>query len=272
MADLSRLCIHTITTKPWPIETAIDRFAAAGAAGITVWRDTLEGRDPKAVGRAARDAGLEVTSLCRGGFFPSRDLSMRNQALDDNRRAIEEAADLGAGLIVLVCGADPKQDLAVSRAQIVEALGILAPEAEAAGVKLGVEPLHPMYADTRSAINTLTEANDVCAEVDHPAVGVVVDVYHLWWDPRLAAETRRSGREGRLLAFHVCDWRVPTEDMLNDRGLMGDGCIPVGTIREVVEETGFAGLFEVEVFSHRYWSEDQDDYLQRIVAAFRTHV
>ena len=269
--DLSRLCIHTITTKPWPIETAIERFSARGVAAMTVWRDALEGRDIAATGKRIRDAGMDVVSLCRGGFFPAETAAAREEALDDNRRAIDEAAALGAPLVVLVCGAVPGQPLDVSRSQIREGIEGVLPHAQAAGVKLGVEPLHPLYADSRSAVNTMAQANDICARIDSPFVGVVVDVYHLWWDPDLEREIRRCGQHGQLFAFHVCDWRTPTEDLLNDRGLMGEGCINIRQIRGWVEEAGFDGYNEVEIFSDRYWAMDQEQVLERIVEAYTNH-
>lgn len=271
-AARERLCVHTITTKPWDIDTAIEEYARAGVHGITVWRNAFEARSPEDVGRRARDAGLTPVSVCRGGFFPSVDVAARRRAIEENRAAIAETAEVGAPLLVLVCGADPSQPLSDSRDQIAEALTELAPVARDQGVKLGVEPLHPMYADTRSAVNTLTDANDLCERVGDPAVGVAVDVYHLWWDPRLEAEVARTGRLGRLFAFHVCDWKVPTEDFLTDRGLMGEGCIPVRRIRGWVEAAGFAGFSEVEIFSTRYWATDQREFLGRIVAAYDEHV
>lgn len=271
-ARRERLCIHTITNKPWNIDTAIDEYARAGVAGITVWRNAFETRSPAEVGDRARDAGLTPVSLCRGGFFPSVDSDARRRAVEENRAAIVEAAELGAPLIVLVCGADPRQSLADSRAQISEALAELARFAREHGVKLGVEPLHPMYADTRSAINTLADATDVCEAVGDSIVGVAVDVYHLWWDPRLEVEIDRCGRLSRLFAFHVCDWRVPTEDFLTDRGLMGEGCIAIRRIRERVEAAGFDGFNEVEIFSERYWAMDQREYLSKIIDAYDEHI
>lgn len=272
LPDLSRLCIHTITTKPWPIETAAAKFAAAGVKGITVWRDTLAGRDIAATGRMLRDRGLSVVSLCRGGFFPAATAEGRTKALDDNRRAIAEAHALGAPLIVLVCGAVPGQPLAESRRQIADGIAALLPDCQAAGVKLAIEPLHPMYAADRSAVNTLGQANDMVEQLGSPLVGVAADVYHLWWDPALETEIARCGRLGALFAFHVCDWRTPTIDMLNDRGLMGEGCIPLRQIRGWVEAAGFRGFNEVEVFSTRLWATDQDEYLAKIVQAYRDHV
>jgi sugar phosphate isomerase/epimerase len=267
--DLSKLCIHTITTKPWAIEEAAKNYAAAGVKGITVWRDALEGRNIRQTGNLLRDHDLTVVSLCRGGFFPSKDPNKRKAALDDNRKAIEEAAALGTSLIVLVCGADPGQPLEESRKQIQDGIAAVLPEATAAGVRLAIEPLHPMYADTRSAINTLAQANDMAEALNSPYVGVAVDVYHLWWDPSLQQEIQRCGEQGNLMAFHICDWKSPTTDLLLDRGLMGEGCIPIRKIRSWVEATGFTGFNEVEIFSTAYWQEDQSVFLKKIIKAYR---
>ena len=269
LTDLSRLCIHTITTKPWSIEEAAKNYAAEGVKGITVWRDTLTGRDIHKTGDILRQHGLTVASLCRGGFFPSREQSKRLAAIDDNRRAIDEAFRLGAGWIVLVCGADPSQPLEDSRMQIFDGISTVLPDAEAAGVKLAIEPLHPMYADTRSAINTLAQANDMAEKLNSPWVGIAVDVYHLWWDPQLESEIERCGKHNNLVAFHICDWKSPTVDMLNDRGLMGEGCIPLRKIRSWVEATGFNGFIEVEIFSNKYWKQDQSLFLKKIINAYR---
>jgi len=271
-ADLSRFCIHTITTKPWNIEEAARNYAANGVKGITVWRDALAGRNIRLTGQMLHEYGLSIVSLCRGGFFPSADPPKRKLALDDNRKAIEEAAELGTNLIVLVCGADPLQSLDDSRKQIQDGIAALIPEASAAGVKLAIEPLHPMYADSRSAINTLAQANDMTEVLNSPWVGVAVDVYHLWWDPNLENEIERCGKNKALLAFHVCDWRTPTTDFLNDRGLMGEGCIPIRKIRSWVETNGFNGFIEVEIFSNNYWKEDQPMFLQKIVKAYQKFV
>lgn len=271
LTDFTRLCLHTITTKPWSIEEACDRYAAAGVRGITVWRQWLEGRNPEAVGRRLRAAGLEVVSLCRGGFFPASDKAGRMAAIDDNHRAIDEAAALGAPVVVLVCGAVPGRPLSISRNQIANGIAAVLDHAKANKVKLAIEPLHPMYADSRSAINTLAQANDMCARLADPQVGVAVDVYHLWWDRHLEAEIKRCGLMGRLFAFHVSDWRTPTEDLLNDRGLMGEGCIDVRQIRGWVEETGFGGFIEVEIFSNRYWAMDQQQFLDDIKKAYLKH-
>jgi len=272
LKNLDRCGVHTITTRPWPIETIAQRFSAAGVRGITVWRQAMEARDPRAVGVMLRDAGLEIVSLCRGGFFPATTATGRKAGIDDNLKAIDEAAALGAPLIVLVCGADPGQPLAESRKQIADGIAAVAGRAAQAGVKLAIEPLHPMYADTRSAVNTLGQANDMCDALSLDNVGVAVDVYHLWWDPRLPTEIVRCGAAGNLYAFHVCDWRSPTEDLLNDRGLMGEGCIDIPGIRAMVEAAGFTGYNEVEIFSNRYWAMDQDEFLEMITAVYLKHV
>jgi sugar phosphate isomerase/epimerase len=271
LTDLSQLCIHTITTKPWTIEQAAKEYSARGIKGITVWRDALEGRDVKQTGQILRDNGLQIVSLCRGGFFPATQLSARKKAIDDNKKAIEEAAQLGAPLVVLVCGADPNQSLEDSRKQITEGISEIIPYASTAGVKLAIEPLHPMYADTRSAINTLAQANDIAEYLNSRWVGIAVDVYHLWWDPMLEQEIKRCGEHHHLLAFHICDWKSPTTDLLLDRGIMGEGCIPIKKIRSWVEATGFNGFYEVEIFSNQYWSGDQSEYLQKIINAYQEH-
>jgi len=267
--ELSKLCIHTITTKPWKIEEAAKNFSAAGVKGITVWRDALEGRNIKDTGKLLREQGLEIVSLCRGGFFPSSDANKRKLAIEDNRKAIAEANELGTSMIVLVCGSDPCLSLEESRKQIHDGIATVLPDAAAAGIKLAIEPLHPMYADTRSAINTLSQANDMAEELDSQYVGVAVDVYHLWWDPNLELEIKRCGKNGNLMAFHICDWNVPTKDFLLDRGLMGEGCIPIKKIRGWVEETGFNGFNEVEIFSTSYWKEDQGEFLKKIIKAYK---
>lgn len=266
--DLSKLCIHTITLKSWSLEIAAKKFSAAGCKGITVWRDALTGRNIRESARLLRSHNLEVVSLCRGGFFPSADKTTREAAIADNLKAIDEAAELGAPIVVLVCGSSPGQSLATSREQIKQGMEACIGHAEKKGVILAIEPLHPMYAGDRSAINTLEQANDLAEYFNSPWVGVAVDVYHLWWDPDLQNQVKRCGANGNLSAFHICDWRVPTIDMLNDRGLMGEGCINIKEIRGWVEEAGFNGFNEVEIFSTRLWQQDPDDFLNRITDAY----
>ena len=269
LTDLTRLCLHTVTTKPWTIEEAAENYSRNGVKGITVWRDTLFGRNIRDTGNMLRNLGLSVVSLCRGGFFANTDPLKRKKAVEDNRRAIGEAFELGTDKIILVCGADPAQPLEVSRRQIFEGISSVLEDAGSAKIKLAIEPLHPMYADTRSAINSIAQANDLVELLNSEWVGVAVDVYHLWWDPALEKEIERGGRNRSLLAFHISDWKTPTHDMLNDRGLMGEGCIPVRKIRSWMENAGFKGFIEVEIFSDIYWRMDQSEFLRKIISAYK---
>ena len=266
--NFSKLCVHTQTTKPWTIEECISHFSAAGIKGISIWRHLLEDKDLKSI-KAMLDAHqMEVVSLVRGGFFPAVDAEQRDLALEDNRLAIDQAAALGAPLVVLVCGADPRQSLEASRQQIQKGITALIPHAQNNGVKLAIEPLHPMYAGDKSAVVSLGQANDMCEAIASPWVGIAIDVYHLWWDNELKNEIIRCGKNKNVLAFHVCDWRVPTIDFLTDRGLMGEGCIPVRQIRMWLEEAGFEGYNEVEVFSERLWAQDQKLYLEDVKKSY----
>jgi len=270
-SDLSKLCLHSITTRPWSLDVALEKFEAAGVRGISIWQDAVQGLGIDRSRRLLETSSVEVVSYVRGGFFPNHRSEARKRAIEDNKRMIDEAAVLGAPLLVLVCGAEPSQSLAESRRQIQDGIEALIPHAAARGVRFGIEPLHPMYADTRSAINTLGQANDVAEAINHEQVGVAVDVYHLWWDDQLERQVQRCGENGNLYAFHICDWKVPTNDMLLDRGLMGEGCIDVPLIRSWVEAAGFDGYNEVEIFSEHYWSIEQDDWLRRIISAYREH-
>jgi len=267
----SRLCIHTMTTKPWDIGMCVKQYAAAGIHGITIWRNVLEGKKLPDVRKLLEDYGMKAVSLCRGGFFASADRQLRELSIADTQFAIEPAAALGIPLIVLVCGSDPGQSLQKSREQIAEGILRVLPAAESAGIKLAIEPLHPMFAGDRSAVNTMKQANDLAEMINSDSLGVAVDVYHTWWDDSLQSEISRSAATGRLLAFHICDWNVPTTDMLNDRGLMGDGCIDIPLIRSWMEDSGFTGFHEVEIFSNKFWSLDQKEYLYKIINAYLNH-
>lgn len=271
--DLNKLCIHTITTRQWTLAEAAAQYAAAGVGGISVWRDAAQAH-PDGIGAAGalcRNEGLDIVSYVRGGFFPAADAVGRQAAIDENRRIIDEAQALGAPLLVLVCGAVPGQPLELSRAQITEGIAACLDHARAAGVKLGIEPLHPMYADSRSAVLSMSQANDMAIALDHDYAGVTVDVFHIWWDDRLNSEIKRCGEAGKLFSFHICDWMDRPQDMLNDRGLMGEGVIDVPAIRQQVEAAGFSGFNEVEIFSTRWWAEDPNKYLNAIISAYKTH-
>ncbi|MDD4191661.1 MAG: sugar phosphate isomerase/epimerase [Mangrovibacterium sp.] len=266
--DFSRLCIHTQTTRPWDLKSCVENYSRAGIPGITIWRNVLENQNLKEAKKLLDDHGMTVVSLCRGGFFPSVDKGKREDAIQDNLRAIEQAAAIGAPLIVLVCGANGRQSLEKSREQIAEGITRILPAARATGIRLAIEPLHPMYAGDRSAVNTMKQANDLAGLINSEWVGVAVDVYHVWWDDTLKTEIERCAREKHLFAFHICDWNVPTTDFLNDRGLMGEGCINIPEIRSWVEEAGFGGYHEVEIFSTKYWATNQKEYLEKIKQAY----
>jgi sugar phosphate isomerase/epimerase len=266
--DLSRLCVHTQTTKPWDLNACITAYHQAGIQHISIWRHLLENQNLKEVKSELEKHHLQVTSLVRGGFFASVSKSKRQEAIEENKKAIEEAAALGAPLIVLVCGADPEQGLETSREQIKEGIQAILPYAQSANVRLAIEPLHPMYAGDKSAIVSLGQANDLAESINDPFVGIAIDVYHLWWDQDLKQEIDRCGKHNNIFAFHVCDWRTPTLDLLTDRGLMGEGCIPVKQIRQWVEAAGFQGPIEVEIFSERLWKQNQTEFLEKIKHAY----
>lgn len=269
---LERFAVHTITNRPWSLRECVDAYAAAGIGGISVWREAIE---PIGLGEAARiiaGSGLTVPALVRGGFMVHASREDRARAADDNKRCVGEAAAIGAEMIVIVPGSSPDVPLADGRAIVRDALAPMVEHAASAGLKLALEPLHPMYAGNRSCVNTLTQAREICEVIDHPNLGVAVDVYHVWWDDRLADEIACLGKQDRLFAFHVCDFKPDMNNILTDRGLMGEGCVPIREIRAMMENAGFAGMIEVEVLSERHWGRDQGAYLQEIVAAYEAHV
>jgi sugar phosphate isomerase/epimerase len=271
ISNLDRLCIHTITTKPLEFEVACSKYSAQGVKGISIWRDAVEGLDPNTVSRCLKVNQLIPVSYVRGGFFPSPDPEKRGSAISENITMLQEASEMEIPLLVLVCGADPGQSLNTSREQIKKGIESILPVARRLNVKLAIEPLHPMYADSRSAITSLEQANQMAEYFNDDFLGIAVDVYHLWFDEELEAQIRRCGDHRNLYAYHICDWNVPTTDMLQDRGLMGEGCIPLKQIRAWVEESGFSGFHEVEIFSTKFWKEDQGLFLEKIVQAYLHH-
>jgi sugar phosphate isomerase/epimerase len=269
MTSLERLALHTATTRPWSLAQAVDGYARAGVLGITVWREHIDAVGAARARVLVRDAGLTPVAVCRGGFFVADAAAERTAAIDDTRRAIGDAAAIGAPVLVLVCGASPKLPLADQRLMIADAICALAPEAAGAGIRLAVEPLHPMYVADRSAIVTLRQARELCDAASSPVVGIALDVYHVFWDPDLYDEIRRCA--ALLTSLHLSDFRVPTRDLLNDRGLMGTGCIPIRSICDRVRHAGFAGWDEVEIFSHELWAMDQAEVVSAVVKAYRAH-
>jgi sugar phosphate isomerase/epimerase len=269
--DLNKLCVHTITTKPLGFEEACSRYGSRGIKGISIWRDAVEGLDYRTLKKCLKDNGLTPVSYVRGGFFPALSVEKRHAAIENNINMLREAAEMEIPQLVLVCGAEPGQSLQTSRDQIREGIESILPDARKLGIQLAIEPLHPMYADNRSAITSLRQANDMAEFFSDDYLGIVVDVYHLWFDDELEQQIHRCGQHNNLSAYHISDWNIPTTDMLNDRGLMGEGCIPLKQIRGWVEEAGFTGFHEVEIFSKRFWEEDQDLFLDKIVDAYLHH-
>lgn len=272
LSDLSRCAIHTQTNKPWSLAQCIAGYSAIGVNAVSVWRHTLEPIGAKAAAQMLRDAGMHVPALVRGGFFPAATEAARQAAIDQNRLCIDEAREIGAEMIVLVVGAVPGMALEEGRKQAADGIAAILDQAQAANVKLAIEPLHPMYAADKSCVNRMAQARELCQQLAHPMIGIACDVYHVWWDPDLGAEIDWAGANQKLFGFHVCDWRVDTRHMLTDRGLMGEGCIDLRAIRARVERAGFKGYNEVEVFSEHYWVMDQSEYLQRTAKAYLQYV
>ncbi|MGE9267468.1 MAG: sugar phosphate isomerase/epimerase family protein [Verrucomicrobiales bacterium] len=271
MSGYERLALHTFTNKPWSITECVEAYARRGIGGISIWRETVEGEDLCAVRKLVADAGLEGVSLVRGGFFTGKSAGERQRALEENRQALREAEALGLPSIVLVCGATVGQNPGENYAQIRDGIGALADEAEGLGVRLLVEPLHPVYAGNRSAICSLRMANDLCAELNHGNVGVAFDVYHVWWEHDLAAQIERCAAGGWLDTYHLCDFKPEQEDPLQDRGIMGEGCVDLAGIEEMMRGAGFDGFHEVEIFSKKWWGRDQNEFLDAILAAYDEH-
>jgi sugar phosphate isomerase/epimerase len=261
--DRSQLAINSATVKAWTLPQLVDGCARSGIMAIAPWRDIVQAVGAEKAGKLIREAGLSVSCYCRAGLFPAAEEAGRKAALDDNRRAVDEAAAIGAGSLVLIAGGLPEgsKDLAGAHQQVHDGLAALLPYARAARVPLAIEPLHPMYAADRACVNTLAHANDLCDQLGD-GTGVAVDVYHLWWDPELPRQIARAGK--RILTYHVCDWLVPTKDLLLDRGMPGDGVIDLRGIRAMVEATGYSGLIDVEVFSAENWWKREPSEVLRI--------
>ncbi len=266
--ELSRLSLNQITTNNWSLEEAAEGCVRAGLEWIGIWRHKIERLEESA--RIVRDSGLKVSGLCRGGMFPAATTEERRRRIDDNLRAIDEAAALGTDVLVLVNGPAPDRDIAGARSMVADGIAGIIPYAAERGVKLAIEPLHPMYAAERSVIVTLGEANRLAERLGSPQVGIIVDVYHVWWDPDLYDEIARAA--GRILGFHVSDWLVPTPDMLMGRGMMGDGVIEIRRIRQAVEKAGYFGPIEVEIFNQEVWDAPGDTVLATMKDAYLKHV
>jgi sugar phosphate isomerase/epimerase len=270
LQNIDRLSLNQITTGNWNISQAVKGCVDAEVPWIALWRHKVAELGLKESVKLVRESGLKVSSLCRGGMFPASTAAERETRLDDNRRAVEEAAELGTDVLVLVCGPASDRDIDRARKEVEEGIEQIVPYAQEYGVKLGIEPLHPMYAAERSVINTLSQANSIAEQYLPHEVGVVVDVFHVWWDPELYQQITRAA--GRILGFHVSDWIVPTPDMLMGRGMMGDGVIELRRIRKAVETAGYTGPIEVEIFNQKIWDQPGDEVIATMKERYLKHV
>lgn len=267
-----RLSLNTATVKnQWNLAQCIQGAARHGLGGLSPWRDKLQEMGVENAARAIRDAELRVSGLCRGGWYTAEG-ALTADVLDDNRRAVDESAAIGAECLVMVVGGLPpaSKDIKGARQIVEDGLAATLEYARTAGVPIAIEPLHPAYAADRACVNTTAQALDICDTLG-AGIGVALDVYHIWWDPDIEAQIKRAGKD-RLMAFHICDWLVPTQDILEDRGMMGDGVADIRGLREQIEAAGFDGLNEVEIFSaQNWWRQDPDDVLRAIVARGREY-
>jgi len=262
----SRLSFNQVTAERAGLKEVVEACARHGVPYVAVWRHKLAEVGVKTAVCLLRDAGVRVSSVCRGGMFPAAGDDERAARIEENRRAVDEAAALGAEVLVLVCGAAPDKDIAAARRMVADGIAALVPYARERGVRLGIEPMHPGFAAERSCITTLGEARRLAERFDPATVGVVADVYHIWWDPELYDELARAA--GRVVGFHVSDWLVPVRDILMNRGMMGDGVIELRRIREAVERTGYAGPIEVEIFNQGVWDMPLDTLVPLVKERF----
>ena len=275
MDEYAKLSINQITTRDqWSLAQAITGYTRHGVHAMAVWRDKLQELGVRDGARMLNDAGMTVTGYCVGGDLSSRHDKVFQEHLDDNRRMIEEASTIGAECLVLIAGGieEGSRDIDGARERAKEGLGLLLPDARAAGITIGLEPLHPMVCALRSVLTTLEMANDWCEELGTgDELGIAVDIYNVWWDPNLAREIARAGN--RICAFHVSDWLADTRDLRFDRGMMGDGVIDIAKIWKMVETAGYAGYREVEIFSERnWWRKDPDDVVETVKDRYRRYV
>jgi sugar phosphate isomerase/epimerase len=266
MADPTRLSLNQATTQYWSMAETIDGCARAGVGWIGVWRDKVQQLGVSETARRMRAAGVRASSLCRGGFFAAPSPRERRERIEDNLQAVDEAAALGAAALVLVAGPAPDRDLDAARSMVLDGIAEVAAYAAECGVQLAIEPLHPMFAGDRSVVVTLAQANSMTEQLASPAVGVAVDVYHVWWDPSVYAEIARAA--GKILGCHVSDWLVPPPHHLLGRGLPGDGVIEIRKLRQAVDAAGYDGPIEVEIFNQQVWDTPGDEVLATIKDRF----
>jgi sugar phosphate isomerase/epimerase len=265
--DLSRLSLNQITTERLTLAEAIAACRRHHIRHIGVWRHKLSECGLSTAASLIRDNGLSISGLCRGGMFPAPTQPERQQRIDENRKAIDEAAALGTDVLVLVCGPATDRDLPAARAMVADGISAIRDHARAAKIRVAIEPLHPMFAADRSVITTLAEANTLAERLD---VAVIVDAYHVWWDPDLPAQIHRAGP--RIAGFHVSDWLVPLPDIPFGRGMMGDGVIALREISKLIDNAGYSGPIEVEIFNRDLQARDPDLLLATLCERFRDYV
>jgi sugar phosphate isomerase/epimerase len=265
--DVTRLSLNQITVNRLTLRETAELCVRHQILWIAPWRNRIAEIGIEESARVIRDCGLRVSSVCRGGFFPAATAAERAARIDDNRRAIDDAAALGANCLVLVCGGMPDRDIDAARRMVADGVAAIAPYARERGVKLGIEPLHPMFAADRSVITTLAEALNLAEKLD---VGIVVDAFHIWWDPCLYASLKQAA--GRIVGYHVSDWAVPLPGIVTGRSMMGEGVIELRRIRAAVEATGYNGPIEVEILNESIWNRDADSVAEEIVTKFRDFV
>lgn len=269
MSGIERLSFNQMTADPWSLEQVVANCSKNGIRQIGAWRHKLD-RDAAKASTMIRNAGLSVSSLCRGGWFSAPTTEERRERVADNRLAIEQCALLGAPVLVMVCGPANGQTLDDARATVMDGLHEVLPDAEKAGVVLGIEPLHPMYAAERSVVVTLGQANDMAEQLTSKSAGVVIDAFHVWWDPEVMQQIERA--RGRIVGFHVSDWPVPLPGILMGRAMMGDGVIELRRLRQAVDTAGYSGPIEVEIFNDEIWKNADDGLLERMQQRFTEHV
>jgi len=268
---LGRLAINQATIPRWTAEEAIVGCARAGYGAIGLWRDRVAECGAGRAASLARSEGIAISSLCRGGWFlGSGAAEERHERMRENFRAVDEAAELGAATLVLVSGPAPTKDLEAGRREVRDAIAELAGYAAPAGVSLAIEPMHPMYCGDRSVVVTLAQALEVASSIGGDVVGVMIDSYHLWWDPALEAAIAAAG--GRILGLQLADWIAPPPDPLNGRGMLGDGTIDLRHFKALVDATGYVGPIEIEVFNPAVWQIDPEETLRTVAARYATLV
>ncbi len=270
MQTTSRLSINQYTLKQWTIPQLLDGCATEQISFVSLWRDKIAETGLDQTLQLLGDTGIKVSSVCRGGFFPAATAEQRAKNLEENYRAVDQAAAVGSEVLVLVCGGIVNHDLDRSREMVVSGIDRLLPYAEQAGVKLGIEPLHPMFTADRSVIVSLNQANSIVELFKSRSLGVVIDVYHVWWDPAIYAEISRAS--GHILGFHVSDWIVPVPDVLNGRGMMGDGIIAIDQLCEAVTEAGYSDPIEVEIFNEGFWQLPGSELLALVKERYLKYV